>query len=477
MSLKREVISGTKWIAITNVFKQVLLIISLIVFARLLTPEDFGVFAILMIFIGFLNIFTDMGTSAAIIHIEKLSDTLLSSIFYFNILIGITLFLLLTFLAFPIAYIFETPALQELIPIISVNFIIMSFGVVQKALYEKELDFKKVTLIESFAILVSTIVGISFALYGYGVYSLVFQTVINSFLSVILMWMNSTWRPKLYFSLQEIKSIWKYTSNLSYFNIVNYFARNSDNLLIGKFLGSAALGVYSLAYKIMLYPLQNISHILIRILFPSFSLIKNNNKKLKKAYLRVIFFIALISFPIMTGLMATADIIVDVIFGNRWQNLAIILIILAPIGIIQSIVTTIGSLYMAKGNTKQMFQIGIVNAAVTVISFIIGLPFGIEGVAFAYAIANLIMLYPNLLLAWKQIELSVLEGMQTILPIALISILMGLIVLLSKKVLNTVTDISSLKLVIIVFFGILVYAGLIRIKYGKLRILMKELKK
>jgi len=477
MSLKHKVLSGTKWIAITNIFKQILQIVSLMVFARLLSPDDFGMFAILMIFVGFLDMFMDMGTSAALIHTEKPSDKLLSSIFYLNVFVGLLLCNVLIFVSAPLSVFFENSRLEELLQIISINFIIASFGVVQKALFEKQLDFKRVTLIESFSVFIGIVAGIGSAIYGLGVYSLIIQTLLSNIVRIVLMWFISTWRPLFYFSLNEIKNIWGYTSNLFSFNLINYFARNADNFLIGKFLGSSALGAYSLAYRIMLYPLQNITRILIRILFPAFSKIKDDNEKFQKAYLRVIFFIALVSFPLMAGMIATSTIFVDVFLGDKWKNIALLIIILAPVGMIQSIVSTVGSIYMAKGNTKKLFQVGNASTFVTVTFFAIGIPFGVEGVAISYLISNLLILYPVLRISWGQIDLSVKRGMAEVFPILIISIVMSTGVVLVGKIIDAFFDFDILKLSIMVSSGLVIYPALIYFKYGNIKTLLSELKK
>lgn len=477
MTLKNKVLSGAKWVMVANIFRQVLGIISLIVYARLLTPDDFGVFAILMIFVGFLGMFTDMGTSAALIHTDNPSSKLLSSVFYFNLGVGIVLFLLLSLLTPLIVSFFNEDQLSVLMPVIALNFIVASFGIVQKTLFEKSMNFRQITLVESVSYLVSVVVGIACAFYGMGVYSLVIQTLTASILLTVLMWIISGWRPLFYFSYQEIKSIWGYTANLSLFNTINYFARNADNFLIGKFISSSALGVYSIAYKIMLYPLQNISHVLIRILFPAFSTIKHDNEKFKHNYKRVLFFIALVSFPIMSGLMATAEVFVDTVFGDKWVNLAFILTVLAPVGLMQSIVTTVGSLYMAKGNTKTMFKIGILNAVVTIVFFIIGLPFGVEGVAVSYLLANIVMLYPNLYVAWRQIDMNVVEGIKEIIPIILISFVMSLGVVFFGEMIEGLIETGIVRLLLLILVGIGIYLGLLSLKYGNLKSLLGELRR
>ncbi|SFV54749.1 Lipopolysaccharide biosynthesis protein WzxC [hydrothermal vent metagenome] len=474
MSLKAKVVTGTKWVAFANIFKQILQVLSLVIFARLLSPDDFGLFALMMIFVSFLVMFTDMGTASALVHIKNPSNKLLSSVLFFNLFIGTLFCLLLIIFSGYISIFFNSPKLEPLLQLISINFVIMSLGVVQKVRYEKELDFKYLTLIESFSIFIGISVGIIFALLGFGVYSLVLQVLITSILSVGLLWKVSKWRPLLYFSIEDIKIIWKYTANLSAFNFINYFARNADNFLIGKFLNSSALGVYSLAYNIMLYPLQNISRVLLRILFPAFSKIQDDNKKFKEAYLKTIFFISLVSFPIMFGLIATADIFVSVLFGDKWANLAPILMILAPVGVIQSIGTTNGSIFMAKGNTNLLLRVGIWSTIITIIFFIGGIFYGVEGVAISYLLSNIVLFYPVFKISWGQIELSVSEGIKKIFPILLISSFMGLVVWIFGQWLNQFHINSIIQLMIMVISGNIIYISLIYLKYGNIKKMFKE---
>ena len=201
MSLREKVISGTKWVALANIFNQIMRIVSLIFFARLLSPDDFGIFSILMIFVNFLIMFVDMGTAAALIHIKKPTQKLLSSVFYFNIFIGILLFLLLVSFSGYIATFFDKPILEELLTLIAINFIVMSLAVVQKAKLEKELNVKKMVLSESLAGFIGIVVAVIAALYGFGVHSLVIHTLTTSALTVIFIWIISSWKPSLYFKI------------------------------------------------------------------------------------------------------------------------------------------------------------------------------------------------------------------------------------------------------------------------------------
>jgi PST family polysaccharide transporter len=226
----------------------------------------------------------------------------------------------------------------------------------------------------------------------------------------------------------------------------------------------------------MLYPLQNISITLMKVLFPAFSTLQDDNQKFKTAYLKVIFALALVTFPIMIGLMATAIPLVNVVFGNKWEGLGLLLVILAPSGLLRSIYSTVGTLFMAKGNTRTQLKLGTVNAVLTVIGFIIGLQWGINGVAISYLIVNIFMLYPTFKISWKQIELNIWEGLKILIPILWISILMGIGTYFTGEMLQNFIDSELLILIFMIATGILLYIFMLRLKYGNLKQLIKSIK-
>ncbi len=213
------------------------------------------------------------------------------------------------------------------------------------------------------------------------------------------------------------------------------------------------------------------------VLFPAFSTLQNDNERFRRAYLRVIFFISLVSFPLMAGLMATADVLVDVLFGDKWEGLAILLIILAPSGMLRSIFTTVGSIYMAKGNTGTQLKLGTANAILTVIGFIVGLNWGVNGVAFSYLIVNLIMLYPIFDISWKQIELDIKKGLAEITPVFIISALMALGVSVLDITLFSGIENQILRLFLMIITGAFLYLLMLRLHYGNLKSLLNELRK
>jgi PST family polysaccharide transporter len=464
------------WAGGGSLVRQLVQIVTLLIMVRFLSPTDYGIYAIAMVFIAFLQVFGSMGTAQVIVHLPDPDDRMLSTIFFFNQILGTSLFLILFFSARPIAQFFGNPELITILRIMGVIFIISSLGVVHRALLEKSMLFKGVVGIETIALVTASAAGIISAISGLGVYSLLVQSILNWGISSLGFWVILNWRPKIMFHMADIRKIWSYTANLTSFSIVNYFARNADNFLIGKFIGSSGLGVYNVAYQIMLYPLTNISHTFVRVLFPAFSQVQDDNERFKRGYLSSITFIALVTFPMMAGLFAVSDFFVAVAFGDKWAGLSVLVMILAPIGMIQSIVTTLGSVYTAKGTTGLMLKIGAANAAVTVLSFVIGLPYGVKGVAICYGIANLIMLYPNLKTCWNQIDLGVLEGSRKLSPFFLSSVFMGGAVFLQGHVMSSgkLTPLAALAIQVIT--GVILYLVLIFLFKGKLvRTLISEL--
>ena len=231
------------------------------------------------------------------------------------------------------------------------------------------------------------------------------QNVSMTFIYAALIWITEHWIPELHFKWEDIKTIIGFSANLSGFSFLNYFSRNADYLLIGKFMGAIALGYYTLAYTIMLFPLSKLSSVLSKVMFPALSQIQHDNSKFKLFYLKSTKYIAFVSFPMMLGLFAIADEFVLVVFGTKWAPVIFLIKVLTIVGLMQSIGTTVGSIYLAKGRTDWMFRWGIFSSIVTVSAIAIGLRWGINGVAVCYAISVLFIAYPSFAIPFRLIGL------------------------------------------------------------------------
>jgi len=315
--IKYKAVSGIKWSTVSQVGRQGTQLVTTIILARLLSPSDFGLVGMAMVVIGFIGIFKDLGTSAAIIQRKKLSEGLLSSIFWVNVGFG-ALAMAVLFFGAPLGGLFyHEPRVDAILRVLSLTFFISGLSILQQALLERSLAFKKLAKVEISAVAAGAAVGIGMAFSGFGVWSLVFQSLTTVSVTTILLWLFSTWRPKWIFHWSEVKSVSSYSLNLTGFSIFNYFARNADYLLIGRYLGAQDLGYHTLAYRILLFPLQNISSVIGRVMFPVYSGIREDNTRFAKAYLKVASTIALITFPMMLGVLALAKPFVLTVFGIK----------------------------------------------------------------------------------------------------------------------------------------------------------------
>ncbi|MBU1122670.1 MAG: MOP flippase family protein [Candidatus Omnitrophica bacterium] len=444
MELKKKIIRGLKWSGISQVGKQVSQFIVTVVLARLLSPGDFGLVAVAMVFINFALIFGELGLSSALVQKQNTFDTHFSSAFWLNIICSIVLTLVFIGLAPLIAAFYHNSALKPVLMVMSLNFVLVSFTAIQQTILQKEMDFKALAIRDIVAVIVSGVVGIVLAYRGYGVWSLVYQLLMFTFVDGILLWFFSKWRPKFIFSIEAIKDIFHFSANVTGFNIINYFARNVAQLLIGKFLGFNALGYYALAYKIVLYPLQNISGVINKVMFPVFSRIQNDLKEVRNAYLKMVKAISLVAFPLMVSLFVFAPEFVHVFIGKKWEMIVFLIRIFCVCGIVQAVSITVGNIRLSQGQSRMQFKIGSIHFICMIIAIWIGLFWGIYGVAFSYTIFYLFWFFYTIgnILFLIKLKASIFYGNLTV-PAILNSIFLMVLTIL-KYLLIDMADISRL---------------------------------
>ncbi|MGY8667497.1 MOP flippase family protein [Bradyrhizobium sp. UFLA05-109] len=383
-------LTNVQWNAMSQIARVGLQLSSVMVMARILPTSDFGLLAMATIVTNFAGIFRDMGTSAAIIQRQQLSGELLDTVFWFSLLFGFVVGGLIAITSPLVARAFNEPGVQPLLIALSLAFPIASSGATHLALLERSSRFRSVAIIETLSTACGVIAAIVAALSGAGATSLVIQTLIGTALSTMIFWRISRWKPGLQWSKAELFGVVGFSGNLVAFNVVNYFTRNADAILIGRFLGPIALGYYSIAYRIMLFPLQNLTFVLNRALLPIFSGHQKNPALIGRQYLRLLQFIFVISAPLMLGLWSVREAFVVFVLGEKWRAASDIVAWLAPTGLLQSVVSTTGTVLIATGKTRLMRNLGLVCSLIFVTSFVLGLPQGAVGVARAYFFANLL---------------------------------------------------------------------------------------
>lgn len=407
MKLSNRIVSGVTYSAASQVIRQVTQIGTTVVLARFLKPSDFGLMGMALVATGFVALIKDLGTSAAVIQTKDATSRLLSTLFWLNTVIGLLATAIL-FTGTPLVItLFDDPRVGPILQLLSLSFVISGVGAVNQAILERNLLFKTLAQIEITAVIVGAGVGIASALLGYGVLSLVNQSLAMALTTTVLLWVWNPWRPALLFDWAELKGVGAYSLHLTGYNIFNYFSRNADNFLIGRFLGAQDLGYYSLAYRFLLYPIQTISAVIGRVMFPFFSRIQDDLPAFRRNYLRVVSSIALVTFPMMLGIMAVAEPFVITVLGPQWRPIVVLLQVLAPVGLLQSIGTTVGGIYQARGRTDWMLWWGVVGGFIVVVGFVVGLQWGIVGVAVSFALASALLAYPNFAIPFRLIDLRV----------------------------------------------------------------------
>ena len=385
MSLKKEMFNGVFWTAIQKYSGIVVQLIVTAILARLISPTDFGIIAIATVFIVFLNLFTDMGFGPAIIQNKQLSEMDLNNIFSTTVYGGFILSVLFFFSSFLIASFYENTSLILICQILSVNLLFSALNIVPNALVLKNKRFKYLAQITLFLQVTTGIISIIAALSGLGVYSLLISPVLTSIGCFILNFRIYPQKFYLRIRLSAIKKILSFSVYQFLFNFMNYFSRNLDNLIIGKYLSLSALGYYEKSYRLMMLPMQNITNVITPVMHPILSSLQNNSAELAIKYNKIVKLLGTISFPLGAFLFFTSSEIIHIVYGNNWDKAIPVFRILALSLPFQMILSPNGSIYQAAGKTDWLFYNGLSNTFFTVSGFIVSVVFFKTIEAFAWS--------------------------------------------------------------------------------------------
>jgi PST family polysaccharide transporter len=434
-------------------------LLGMVVLARLLSPSDFGVIAMAWLVTAFAGIFHDLGTKAALIQRRELPGALLDSVFWLNVGFGLALAVVIGLLAPAIAALMREPRLTGVLWVLAIAFPIASLGLVQQGLLERAARFRAVALIESGAAFAGLASGVVAALAGWGVYSLVSQAVTGWIFMTVGLWAASAWRPAWRCSPALLREIAGFSGNLVGFQIFTYFARNMDTMLIGRFLGATELGYYNLAYRLMIWPLQNISWVAGRAFFPALSRLQDDKPRLRQAYVRAAAAVFLVTAPLTLGLFVLREPFVVAIMGERWLKVADLLFWLAPASMVQSVGTTASLLYISTGRTDLMFRFGMIFGLAVVCAIAVGLQWGVEGVAAAYCAAAVVLFLPRLAVPFRLVGLSVSAFLRRLLPTFFAAVLMALLIAELSEPSAVLVHAQWARLVLLAAAGAALYAA------------------
>lgn len=395
--------SNARWIAAAQAAKVAVQFVSVAILARLLTPHDYGLIAMVFVVGNLVTLLRDMGTAAAIVQDPNLTEATKSTVFWINVGLGVFLCLALLATSGLIANAFRNEAVMPLLWALAPSFAITCFGSVPRALLERRSAFAIVARIEVGTTLLGLVVTVFAAWLGAGAMSFIYGLLSMAAMSSFSFWRAAEWSPGRPERSEHLARLLSFSGNLSAFNFINYFARNADSFVIGRYLGAASLGIYSNAYKVMLFPLQNMTYVANRALYPVMCR-QENKDQMRTLYFKSVAVIVLLTAPLMTGVFVLREPFIDAFLGAKWHDAASVLTWLAPVGFIQSIVSTTGTVSMVLGRTDLLLRVGMFGAVLQVTSFFVGVRWGIVGVAICYLIANIVGAIPALYVAFKQLD-------------------------------------------------------------------------
>jgi PST family polysaccharide transporter len=399
--LKRKSVRGG---AVTFLAQGLLVLIHLastVVLARLLSPEDYGLISMVLAITAFAGLFRDLGLSTASVQRSDLTQAQLNTLFWINVGMGCALTVIVAAVSPLVAWFYREPAVLELTIALSAVFIISALGAQHGATLQRTMQFRRKSLTSVSGALVTLVVSIVLAYLGYRAWALAWGTLAGALVTTLMLFALSPFRPGAPAFSSGMASVLKFGGHVTAFELVNYFNRNLDQVLIGRVWGAASLGLYARAYQLLMFPISNLRAPLITVAFPAMSRLKGEPAAFRQYYRRVTSVLAFASMPLVAFLYVAAEPLVVVALGSKWMAVAPIFQGLAFAAFLQPVASLRGLVTLSAGKTGDYLKLGVVNAAGSSVAFVIGLPWGPYGVALAYSIANYVLLYPTLSLAFR----------------------------------------------------------------------------
>jgi O-antigen/teichoic acid export membrane protein len=456
MSLAQKAASGIAWVALSTVIVRAFSFITKIVLARLLAPADFGLLAIGLLAINSMGLLRDLGFGAALIYKKDDPDHSAANTAFMLLPIVASVLFVLAYLSAPhIAIFFDNAAVEPIVRVLALTFVISSFGTVPSVLLEKELEFKKKVLPETVPVAGYACVTIGLALHGYGVWSLVYGQIVSAVLMVVLIWVVSDWRPTFKFDRGVARELFGYGKYILGASVVIFLITNIDDAIVGRILGMEALGFYTIAYTISNLPATQITHLVGRVMFPTYSKLQDDRDAFRRAYLKTLKYVSILSIPAAFGIFVIAPDFVSVVLGEEWMPAVPALQVLCFYGLFRSLNGTTGPVFQATGNPKTLQNITLLNLILFCI-FVLPLmqKYGIAGVSIAGTLPQIIIFFVAILCIKRILILKNRELIFILKPQA-ISTLMATIVSSSfKYILPINTDLMMLVTVFSIFTSI-----------------------
>ena len=378
-------------------------LISTFILARILLPSDFGLIGMVTAFTGFSNIIQDMGLSMAVIQKERITQTQVSNLFWINISVCLGLALVFVGASPLIVSLYNHDT--RIYPIIlsyAVGIAIGGLSIQHNALLSRKMYFGTIAKGHILATAISVLLGIVAALLGMGYWSIVILNISGNVLYTCFIWFLCDWRPSIFKWKEKVKDFIHFGAGISGFNVINYFSRNCDNILIGNRLGPTAVGFYSKAFQLLTLPINQLRNPLMTVAIPAMSALKEDVQRYTKYYRKYVFVLAFFSMPLVASLAIFSRELITVVLGTQWTESSYIYSGLAISAFVQPVSSSIGLVMISYGHSKRYFIWGCINSCVTILGFLIGIHWGTMGVVYSLSITTYGLLIPALLFGFSK---------------------------------------------------------------------------
>jgi O-antigen/teichoic acid export membrane protein len=370
---------------------------SLMVLARLLDPKDFGLVGMVTAFTGILSLFRDFGLSTASVQRAEVSDEQMSTLFWINVAVGVALTMIALAAAPAIARFYGEPRLFALTALLAVGFLFNAVGVQHSALLQRQMRFTTLAVVNVAGLIVSAGAAIVMARVGYGYWALVIMTIVQPLVSTIGMWLAVAWVPGRPRRRAGLRSMMKFGGTVTLNGLIVYVAYNLEKVLLGRFWGVDAIGMYGRAYQLVGIPTENLNTAVGEVAFSALSRVQNDRERIRSYFLKGYSLVVAMTIPITILSAVFAKEAILVFLGPKWSAVTPIFRLLTPTIIIFAMINPFAWLLFAIGDVGRSLKIALVIAPLVIVGYLIGLPFGPTGVALGYSMAMTLWVVPHIL--------------------------------------------------------------------------------
>lgn len=472
-----KVISGLLWKFSERMAAQIVTFIVTIILARIITPEEYGVIALITIFITIANVFVVSGFGNALIQKKDADNVDFSSVFYFNIMFSLFVYYVIFLIAPYVAKFYDMDILKPLLRVLALKIVLAGINSIQQAYVSRKMMFRKFFFSTLIGTIISAFIGIGLAVSGAGVWALVAQQLSNALLDTIILWITVKWRPILKFDFYRVIGLIRYGWKILATNLINAIYDNLKNLIIGKKYSSSDLAYYSKGKQFPELFVTNINSAIGSVLFPAMALIQDDKKRLKESIRKSIMISSFIMLPLMAGLFVVADDVVTLLLTDTWSfcvpYLRIACIYLSTYPINTANLQAINAI----GRSDYYLKLEVIKRSIGIILILITMNYGVFWIASSDIIVTIFAIIINTYPNSNILNYSLLEQIKDLVPNIARSLIMAIIVYMINCVLKNYIDFILIRLIINMIIGFIIYLSLSFLTNAKeLKIILEKIK-